>query len=657
MPTLLFEIGCEELPAAACEAATLQLPELVARHVPGGGEPHVFVGPRRLAFLVDDVPEREDDRVERRRGPSEAIAFGEDGTPTKAAEGFARSSGVSVEALERADGFVWAEQRVEGRTAAELLPEALARVVTGLAFPKTMRWDASGLRFARPLRWLCAKLDAETIAVALGSVPSGGTSQGHRFTAGEVEIAQASEYADRLREAGVEPDQRLRREEIVRALDDLGEWHDPTGVLGEVVHLVERPLVLTGAYDERFLELPMRVIETVMQAHQRYFPLGPARFAFVANGGDPDVIRAGNENVLAGRLDDAAFSYARDLERGLDAMRESLPAITFHARAGSFADKAERLEKLSGLLGGGDASREAARLAKADQASSMVHEFPELQGFMGAEYARRAGLPEAVAAAIEEQYRPAGAGDELPQTAAGRVLAAADRVDNLTTAFALGERPTGSRDPYGLRRAAIGLCRLAVEGGLEIDLAALVRRDLELLTRQSAEVSDDPSDVWDFVLERLEGLLDVPVEFVRAARASGLREIGAVAHLATTLAAEADSEAFAGAYTAFDRANRLAGRADGAAAALDTRLTVEPAEDALVEALARAGPRIESAVEAGDFGTALDAAAELGQPVDRFFDEVLVMADDAAIRANRLRLLLDVRDAVGLLGDLSQIPR
>ena len=657
MPTLLLEIGCEELPAVACEAAARQLPELVRAHVPGDGEPQVFVGPRRLAFLVDGVPEREEDRVERRRGPSEAIAFAEDGAPTQAAEGFARSNGIAVDELERTEGFVWAEQRVEGRTAAELLPGALAQVVTGLAFPKTMRWDGSGLRFARPVRWLCAKLDGETIEVSVGAVPSGGTSQGHRFTAGEVEIPAASEYLDRLREAGVEPDHGVRRDEIVRALEDVGEWQDPNGVLDEVVHLVERPLVLTGTYDERFLELPLRVIETVMQSHQRYFPLAPGRFAFVANGGDPDVIRAGNENVLSGRLDDAAFSYARDLERGLDAMREGLPSITFHARAGSFADKAARLEELCDLLGGGEASRDAARLAKADQASTMVHEFPELQGFIGADYARRGGVPEAVAAAVEEHYRPAGAGDELPQTAAGRVLAAADRVDNLTTAFALGERPTGSRDPYGLRRAAIGLCRLAVEAGLEIDLAALVERDLALLTAQSAEVTDDPSDVWDFVLERLEGLLDVPVEYVRAARASGLREIGAVARLATTLAAEADSESFAGAYTAYDRANRLAGRADGAAPTLDPRLATEPAEDALVQALAAAGPQIEAAVAAGDFGTALDSAAELGPPVDRFFDEVLVMAEDSAIRANRLRLLLDVRDTVGLLGDLSQIPR
>jgi len=297
VPTLLFEIGCEELPAAACETAAAQLPELVRAHVGGDGEPHVMVGPRRLAVLLHDVPDREPDRVERRRGPSEAIAFGAGGAPTPAAAGFARSNGVAVEELERDEGFVWATRRIEGRAAEERLPEALVAIVRGLAFPKTMRWDEGGLRFPRPVRWLCAKLDERTVPVALPGVPSGGSSHGHRFVAREIEIARADEYAPELRDAGVEPDHAVRRAEILRALDDLGEWSDPNGVLAEVVHLVERPFVLSGTYDERFLELPLPVIETVMQAHQRYFPLGPGRFAFVANGGDPELITRGNENV------------------------------------------------------------------------------------------------------------------------------------------------------------------------------------------------------------------------------------------------------------------------------------------------------------------------------------------------------------------------
>jgi glycyl-tRNA synthetase beta chain len=657
LSTLLFEIGCEELPASACREAEAQLPDLVRRHVGSEGDLRVLVGPRRLAVLVDGLPEREPDRVERNRGPREEVAFGEGGQPTRAAEGFARGNGVAVEELERAEGFVWAVKRVQGRALADVLAEGLAAVVRGVSFSKSMRWNGGGLRFSRPVRWLCAKLDAETIPVSVDGIPAGSVSYGHRFTAGETEIPHAREYAERLRDAGVEPDQHVRRAEIERALDELGEWTDPRGVLEEVVHLVERPMVLTGSYDERFLELPLRVIETVMQSHQRYFPLEPGRFALVANGVATDAVVAGNETVLAGRLDDAAFSYERDVEVGLETMAARLSTITFHARAGTFADKSARLEKLCMALGGGDASREAARLAKADQASTMVHEFPELEGFMGASYARLAGIPEAVAAAVEEQYLPDVAGGALPQTAAGRVLAAADKLDNLVVAFALGERPSGSRDPYGLRRAAIGLCRLAAEGGLEIDVRALVERDLELLVEQGAHVTDEPTDVCDFVLERLEGVLGVPVEFVRAARAGAVSELGAVARLAEALAQAAGSDDFARAYTAYDRASRLAERSDGAAATLDSKLATEEAEVALIAALGEASPRIEAAVGERDFASALAAAAELGPPVDRFFDDVLVMAEDASIRANRLRLLLDVRDAVGTLGDLSQIPR
>jgi glycyl-tRNA synthetase beta chain len=361
--------------------------------------------------------------------------------------------------------------------------------------------------------------------------------------------------------------------------------------------------------------------------------------------------------VLAGRLDDAEFSYARDVELGIEAMAARLGGITFHARAGSFADKASRLQSLCERLGGGDASREAARLAKADQASTMVHEFPELEGVIGGVYARHAGVPEAVAAAIEEHYRPDAAGGPLPETAAGRVLAAADKIDNLTAAFGLGERPSGSRDPYGLRRAAIGLCRLALEGGLEIDMPALVEHDLLLLAEQGADVSDEAADATDFVLERLEGLLDVPVEYVRAARGGAARDLAGIAGLAEALFAERDSDAFEQAYTAYDRAARLAGRSEEAARVLDPALVTDDAEHALVESLARIGPELAARVDLREFEAALLAASELGPPITRFFDEVLVMAEDRAIRANRLRLLLEVRDAIAALGDLSQIPR
>jgi glycyl-tRNA synthetase beta chain len=639
LPTLLFEIGCEELPASACREAEAQLPELCRREL--GTEPSsLFVGPRRLAVLVNDLPERSPD--EWIQGPPEHLR-------EKAAAGFARKQGVSVGELEARDGFLGVV--VPGRAVAEALPERLEAILRALTFGKSMRWDESGLRFARPVRWRCARLDAD----AVKGLPT--TSYGHRFTHGAVEIPMATAYAKTLREAGVEPDADERRKVIVEGLEAIGGWSDPAGVLDEVVYLVESPLVLEGRFDERFTQLPERVVQTAMQSHQRYFPLGGNRFAFVANGGDPETVVAGNENVLEGRLEDASFTFERDVARGIEGLLKELSAITFVAGAGSFAQKSERLVALATALGGGEASQEAARLAKADQAAELVREFPDLEGHIGAEYARLAGYPEAVCAAVDEHYLPDSAGGPLPETEAGRVLSAADKIDNLTVAFALGQRPTGSRDPYGLRRAAIGLCRLALEGGLELDVTALVARAHSLLLEQGAEVKDDPSDAADFVEERLEGLLDVPVEFVRAARGGELTELGAIARLAETLARAEASEEFARAYVAFDRANRLAGKADGAAPALEPRLATDEAEVALIEALAGISPRIEAALESRDFEGALAAAAELGPPVDRFFDEVLVMAEDSQVRANRLRLLLDVRDAVGALGDLSQIPR
>ncbi|HET7758836.1 MAG TPA: glycine--tRNA ligase subunit beta [Gaiellaceae bacterium] len=613
MASLLLEIGCEELPAAACREAGAQLPVLAEREL-GLAPTDVFVGPRRLAAFFEDVPERTPD--EWVKGPPVALR-------EKAAKGFAKKQGVAVEDLAERDGFLGFER--PGRELRDVLPERLDAIVRDLAFSKSLRWDDRGIRFSRPIRWTLAKLDADTVV--------GKKTFGHRFSAGAVEVPRAGEYAERLRAAGVEPDAEARRRAIVAGLDSIGDWGDPGGVLEEVVYLVESVQVLEGSFDERFLQLPELVVVTAMQSHQRYFPLGGNRFAFVANGGDPEIVRVGNENVLEGRLDDASFTFERDVAVGIDALAERLGAITYFKGAGSFADKTERLRKLAAELGGGEATLEAARLAKADQASELVREFTDLEGYIGGQYARLAGYPEAVAAAIEEQYLPDASGGPLPRTEAGKVLAAADKLDALATSFSLGHKPSGSRDPYGLRRAAIGLVRLAVEGGLVVARSLL------------------PDGVREFVEERLEGLLAVPVEFVRAARASAAPDLAAVAQLAEALYAARDSEAFDGVYTAYDRAHRLAGKSAGdAAPELDRALLKEEAERELAEGLTR--------VEVdGDVQRALESGATLAPLMERFFDEVLVMDEDDAVRANRLRLLLDVRDVLGRLGDFSQIPR
>jgi glycyl-tRNA synthetase beta chain len=618
MATVLIEIGCEELPAAACREAESQLPELCRRAL-GVDPSRILITPRRLALLAEDVPDRTPD--EWVKGPPVAMK-------EKAAAGFAKRHGVAVEELEERDGFLGVES--PGRALADVLPEQVDTILRSLAFSKSMRWDDSGLRFPRPMRWTLALIDSERVV--------GETSYGRRFTSGQIDVPDASSYVETLRKADVEPDALERRKQIVDALDDLGGWTDPNGVLGEVVFLVEKPLVIEGRFDERYLQLPSRVIETTIQHHIRAFPLGENRFAFVANGGDPDTVRAGTENVVEGRLEDASFTFERDVKVGIDSLAERLGAITFFQGAGSFADKTERLTKLVESLGGGDAALEAARLAKADQASELVREFTELEGHIGAEYARIAGYPEAVSAAIDEQYLPDGADAPLPQTETGRVLSAADKIDTLNVSFGLGQRPTGSRDPYGLRRAAIGLDRLATEGNLAIPR--------ELM---------DP-EVAEFVEERFEGLLDAPVEYVRAARTASVRDLGGVARLAQALA-ELPDERFAPIHTAYLRASRLAEKEEGAADALDPALLIEEAENEVVQALERVDPQIAEALDSGDFGTAVESAAELGPLLDRFFEDVLVMAEDRAVRANRLRLLLNVRDTLGRLGELSQIPR
>ena len=615
MPSQLLEIGCEELPAAACREAEAQLPELAGAHI--GSEPsQLYVGPRRIGFLIEELPDQTPD--EWVKGPPENLR-------DRAAAGFAKKHGVAVDELELRDGFLGLT--LSGRPLRDVLPDQVDRIVRGFSFTKSMRWDESGIRFARPVRWVLAKLDAETIV--------GETSFGHRFTHGAVGISTPAAYADALRAADVEPVADERRRLIVEGLDAIGGWSDPGGKLAEVVHLVEKPMVLEGRFDERFLQLPERVIVTTMQSHQRYFPIEGNRFALVANGGDPDVVAPGHTQVLEARLEDASFTFERDVAAGIDALADRLAAITFFAGAGSFAEKAERVAKLVERLGGGDASLEAARLAKADQASELVREFPELEGYIGAEYARLAGYPDAVTKAIEEQYLPDASGGPLPQTEPGKVLAAADKLDTLHVAFELGHKPSGSRDPYGLRRAAIGLVRLALEGGLTIDR--------ELL----------PEELREFVEERLESLLDVPVEYVRAARASNVPDLGGVARRAEELYRERESPEFEGVYTAYDRAHRLAGKAqEEAATQLDRGLLVEDAEKELAETLAKV------AIDGnGDIKAALESGAELAPVMERFFDEVLVMAEDEAVRANRLRLLLDVRDTLGALGDFSQIPR
>ena len=515
-------------------------------------------------MLVEDVPEQTPD--EWLKGPPVAMR-------EKAAAGFAKRHGVAVDGA-RGAGRRARASRSRASAIAEVLSEQVDAIVRGLSFSKTMRWDDSGLRFPRPVRWTLAMVDSDKVV--------GEQSYGHRFASGRSRSRRRRPTSTRCGRRTSSRMRRERRRQIVEALDALGGWTDPNGVLEEVVYLVEQAVVIDGRFDERYLELPSLVIETTIQRHIRAFPLGENRFAFVANGGDPETVRSGVENVVEGRLEDASFTFERDVKVGIDGLAERLGSITFFAGAGTYADKTARLARLVEALGGGEAALEAARLAKADQASELVREFTELEGHVGGEYARLAGYPEAVSAAIDEQYLPDAADAPLPQTETGRVLSAADKIDTLNVSFELGHRPTGSRDPYGLRRAAIGLGRLATEGNLSIPRALM------------------EGEVAEFVEERFEGLLDAPVEYVRAARRASVRDLGGVARLAQALTALPD-ERFGPIHTAYTRASRLAEKEEGAAPSLDPALLLDEAEIEVAQALERVDPQIAAALDAGDF--------------------------------------------------------
>ncbi len=691
MPDLLIEVGCEELPSTACHEIVQQAPGIVASSLAAlgleAGALTVSVAPRRFAVHAPGLPEGTAATAQEVRGPSEDAAFGADGAPTKAAQGFARGQGVAVEDLvvREQDGraFVFAERHREGRPLDDLVPEVAERLVAGLRFSKTMRWgDGTGLRFSRPVRWIVAKVDERTVPFELHGLTAGEVSQGHRFLGGPATIGSASDYDAALRAVAVVASHGDRRAQIVADLDAAaaqlgGAWRDPRGVLEEVVFLVEWPSVIAGRIDDRHMELPPRVLVTAMQGHQRYFPLEDASGALLplflcVSNGDPahaEVIGRGNEEVLDARLQDAAFSFEVDREAGLTALDARLDAIVFHKRLGTMADKRERLRAgvadLADRLGADPdtaaTAGEAARWAKTDQGAVLVAEFSDLQGYVAAEYARREGIEAAVATAIEEQYLPLGTDSPAPETEAGALVAAAEKVDNLVGAFAVDEAPTGSKDPYGLRRAATGLVRIALERGWDIDHCPVLEAAYERLAEQGADLSVPPEEtvaaIHAFLSDRLVFLLGaegVGAEAATAAMGAALGSGAAAAAWARAIEAERGTPRFRAVWTAATRLSRIARQAPGddvTPAPPDD----DPGEGALREAIHRARGPIEAARAARDLRAALDAAEPLALAVDRFFVDVLVNADDAGVRARRYGLVREAAEVLRGIADFDRI--
>jgi glycyl-tRNA synthetase beta chain len=644
VPDLLVELGCEELPAVACREATRQLEGLVRRELEAAGFPaaevRVYVAPRRIAWIAAGLPaQRRTDEV-RRRGPRADA-------PVAAREGFARRNSVSVDELVEEDGFLVAVEPAGTVAVEDAAPGVVRGVAEGIRFSKSMRWE--GGRFSRPARWLVAKLDERVLTAAVFGLEAGGFSHGHR-TAGQVEVGSAATYLEDVRSVRVMADRQERERAIRAGLDAAGEWADPLGKLAEVVDLVEWPAVLEGGFDQRFLELPERVVVTAMQSHQRYFPRTEAgrllpRFLFVANGGQADVVIRGNQEVLVGRLADAEFAFAADLERGIEAMAGELDRVSFLEGGGSLAEKTRRVRELASEVASRvglepqqrAAAERAADLCKADLVSNLVGEFADLEGFAGSVYAERAGEGPAVVQAIAEHHLPYGFAGPQPATAAGAAVSVADRADTLATAFRLGLEPTGSRDPFGLRRSAAGLVAIVLERGWDVGLADLVGEDAA-----------------GFVLDRVEALLaegGVTVEELRAARGSGLTEPVAVAGLARALH-DAAGPARDALRDAYGRCRRIAGDVDPGA--LDPTALSEPAELRLAQVVGDTERRL--AELAGDPAGMLEAAGGLVEPVTAFFDQVLVMADDPDVRATRLGLAARTAACIRRIGDLDELP-
>ncbi len=689
----LLEIGCEEMPSAPLMNAARQLGGLVEKGLDAAGLAHgavrVISTPRRLAAIVGDVAVATDEIHEVKRGPKAAIAFDEAGAPTKAALGFARKCGADAAELVRrvdADGseYVFAERNIPSEPAAPILSRLSSEVIAGLQWPnyRSQRWGSEHATFVRPIRWVCALLGDEVVPVTYADVTSGNTTRGHRVLApGEHVVATPADYEATLERAFVLSAER--RAEVIRAgiaaieAERGGARVDtPQRVFDEVVNLCEWPTVLVGTFDESFLEVPHEIICESMLSNQRYFPIYDAdgsltrEFVVVSNA-DPRVsatVVSGNERVVRARLDDAKFFYEEDLKRPLEEFVERLGSVTFQERLGTVLQKVERMEGLAAAVAeqagederGVAAAARAAHLAKADLVSQTVVEFTNQQGVMGGYFAAAAGEAPEVCAAIREHYRPRFAGDELPGGTCGRCVAIADKLDTICGIFAIDEPPTGSSDPYAVRRAAIGVIAM-LRTLPTCDLAALIARALDAYRAQGLAF-DGPSvaaAVERFFQGRLvaiardESLRPDTIEAVSAVGVINPVEFMARAH-ALEDARSQSPELFDDLATAYARAAHLSDATLGAS--VDPALLGE-AERSLLDACERGSAAVREALGSGDYAAALAALAELRAPIDRFFDDVLVMDEDTAVRENRLRLLnrfVDVFVGVADIGALSR---
>lgn len=668
--TLAFEIGTEEIPAFDLAGAVKQLSTMVPSLLDDAAIPHgavkIFSSPRRLIVIAEEIPEATEEKNEVFKGPSAKIAFDAEGNPTKAAQGFARGKGVDPSSLVVEDGYVYARTHTPSVNVTSLLSSVLNKIIHGLSWPRSQRWGVQSEYFTRPVRWIVALFGNEVIDFTFAGLVAGRTTYGHRFLApGPFEVADADSLVDVVRSASVIPSE-AEREQVIR--EGVAKAEAETGftavlhpkTLVEVINLAEYPTVLVGTFDEEFLKVPEEIIVDAMLVHQRYFPLYDKdgkltnRFIVVSNG-DPacaETIVDGNERVVRARLYDAKFFYDEDLKQPLESYVDHLGEVVFQEKLGTMLDKTNRIQRLADHLAkdaglaGQDLSdvERAARLCKADLVTSAVVEFTSAQGVMGSYYAAASGETAQVAQAIEQHYRPRFAGDEAPDTVVGKIVAIADKLDTVCGLFAVGQGPTGSSDPFALRRSAIGIvAMLSGKDAVEVSLVAAIDAALASYAQQGIEFDTDAvrRDVIEFFITRTKVMMrdaGNSIDAIDAVLSAGIQEpVELINRVSALEAARSEQpEVFEDLATAYARANNLC----------DSKLGTEvnegllsEVEQALVRAVCQAESNVASALENNNYAAALSELAALRKPIDLFFESTMVMDEDQALRENRLRLL------------------
>ena len=678
---LLFEIGAEEIPAGFMPHILGQLKQLAETKLNDAHLPFESIAtygtPRRLALIVKGLADTSAEISERHKGPSASIAYDADGNATKAAIGFARGKGLDVANLVIEDGYIYAETKTAGVPAKDIVTDMLPQLITGLNFPKSMHWGNLDAKFVRPVRWLVALLDEEVIPVEFATVISGNVTRGHRFLgADEITIKNAASYVDTLKENFVMVDQDARRELISKQLHDMAAsknasivWDDD--LLEEINYLVEWPTALCGGFEESYLALPDAAIITPMKDHQRYFPLVDQdgkllpMFLTVRNGSDHsiEVVQAGNERVLRARLDDAKFFFNEDRKKPLIDRQDGLTKIVFQEGLGNLADKTERLLKLGRVFGEECGLHEdaavvlerATELAKTDLTTGMVTEFTELQGVMGKEYALLDGESPELAEAIFEQYLPRFAGDVLPQTEAGKVLSIIDKVDNIVATFSRGLIPTGSQDPYALRRQTIGILNILLGSEWNISLRPIFKASMELLNVPAEKQDELLGQVEEFFTLRLKNIFldrEVPHHVIDLLLSNNELSVADAEGLVNALLANRIDENVE-LVQAYTRMYNLV--KDVEYTGVNSDLLKEDAEKELFEAASKASEASSAAWEAGDYDAVVAVPATLVPAINKFFEDVMVMDKDEAIKANRLQLVRLAYNVMAIIGDISAL--